>query len=81
MGASGFQRLGRSRLCSGLGIREAEERVDTGSAYVFVDSDVLLGVGFKPYYVSCGSAHNHVDVAGCFGERVDIVTQHVCFCE
>ena len=68
MVASVFQRWGRSRLCSGLEVREVEEREKRGCAYIFVDSDVLLGVGLEPYYVSCGSAHDYVDVAGCFGE-------------
>lgn len=81
MGASGFQRWGRSRLCSGWSFREGKERKERVAAYVLVDSDVLLGVRLEPYYVSCGGAHNHVDVTGCFGKRVDIVTQHVCFCE
>ena len=40
--------------------------MEGGWAYVFVDSDVLLRVGFEPYYVPCGSAHDYVNVVGCF---------------
>ncbi len=67
-GSQRISEMGEVEIMFWFWVREAGEREERGWAYIFVDSDVFLGVGFKPYYVSCGSAHYYVDVVGCFGK-------------
>lgn len=45
--------------------------------YILVDTGILLREGLEPHDVGCGRAHNYVKMARSFGEKIDIVTQHV----